>query len=124
MANPMLIKNFIAETAVAAFRVVKFGSTDEYVVQGAAVADSLIGVCGAIAGDAGERCDITLVGTTDVELGGTVTRGDLLTVDSSGRAVTAAPAAGVNNNVIGRAMVSGVISDIGSVLISQSRTQG
>jgi hypothetical protein len=48
----------------------------------------------------------------------------MLTTDSSGRAVTAAPAAGVNNGVIGVAFVSGVLGDIGSVILSQGRIQG
>lgn len=124
MANPILIKNFIAETAVAAYRIVKHGSTDDYVVQGAAVSDKLIGVCGQVAGDAGKRVDIVLLGTAEVEYGGNVARGDLLTSDSSGRAVAAAPAGGANNRIIGVAMVSGVSGDIGMVTLSQSMMQG
>ncbi len=48
----------------------------------------------------------------------------MVTTDSLGRAVTAVPAAGVNNSVVGMAYVSGVLGDIGSVIISQGRVQG
>ncbi len=43
---------------------------------------------------------------------------------ASGRAVTAAPAGGVNNRVIGIAMVSGVVGDIGQMIVSQGSVQG
>lgn len=124
MNNPDLIKSFTAETAIAAYRVVKFGSTDDYAVQGAAATDSLIGVCGNVAGDAGKRVDIALTGVAEVEYGGTVTRGQLLTADANGKAVAAAPAAAANNRIIGTAMVSGVAGDIGSALIAPGSVQG
>lgn len=122
--NPGLIKNYVAETAVAQFRIVKPGSTDDYVVQSTAATEALMGVSGFVGGDAGGRVDIIKSGITDVEYGGTVTRGDWLTSDASGKAVASAPAAGANANVIGRAEVSGVAGDIGSVLIAPGRIQG
>lgn len=122
--NPGLIKTFTAETAVAAYRVVKHGSGDTSVVQAAAVSDSLLGVSGQVPGEVGKRVDIVLSDTCEVEYGGTVTRGDWLTSDASGKAVAAAPAAGVNNNSIGRAMCSGVLGDIGSVMLMGTRIQG
>jgi hypothetical protein len=124
MANPGLIKSFTSEAAIAAYRIVKFGTSDGAVLQAAAVGDSLIGVTGQVAGDAGKRVDVILSDTAEVEYGGNVTRGDWLTSDASGRAVSAAPAAGVNNNVIGRAMVSGVLGDIGAVMLMNCRIQG
>lgn len=124
MANPSFIKTFTAEAAVAAYRAVKHGTADTNVVQGAASTDALLGVSSQVAGDAGKRVDITLAGTAEIEYGGAVTRGDWLTCDADGKAVSSAPAAGVNANVIGRAMVSGVAGDIGSVLLAQGRIQG
>jgi len=38
--------------------------------------------------------------------------------------LAAAPASGVNNGIIGIAMVSGVSGDIGTVLLAQSTLQG
>lgn len=122
--NPGLIKSFTAETAVSPYRIVKHGSADTNVVMATGVNDAIIGVSGQLAGVAGKRVDITLDGTAEVEFGGNVTRGDFLTSDANGKAVTSAPAAGVNNNVIGRAMCSGVLGDIGSVLLGVGRVQG
>lgn len=113
MWNPAL-KQFIAETAVAANRILKFGSTDDYMVQSAAATDGLMGVSGNIAAAAGERVDVIKSGIADVLFGGTITRGDPLTSDANGKAVTAV----AGQNVIGFAEVSGVSGDIGSVLIS------
>ncbi|MGH8568782.1 MAG: DUF2190 domain-containing protein, partial [Gammaproteobacteria bacterium] len=70
------------------------------------------------------RVECALAGTAEVEYGGTVTRGGLLTADSVGRAIAAAPAAGVNNRIIGIALVSGVISDIGLVQLAPGQIQG
>ena len=100
MANRGLIKSFTAESAVAAYRIVKHGAADTVVAQATAVTDSLLGVTSQLAGVINTRVDVVLGDSTDVEYGATVTRGDWLTTDSVGRAVTAAPAAGVNNNEI------------------------
>ncbi len=117
-------KQFIAETAVTANRIVKPGSTDDYIVLAAAATDKVSGISGNVAGNAGERVDIIMEGIADVVYGGNVTRGDLLTSDANGAAVTAAPAAGSNARIIGVAQVSGVAGDIGSVLISPCSMQG
>ncbi len=118
------IKNFIAEEAMAAFTIAKFGADDLHVVPAAAVADKLIGVTTDIPAIVGERCDVQLGGAVDVRYGGTVARGDLLTTDSTGRAVSAAPAAGTNNRVVGVALMSGVVGDVGKMMIAQGTTQG
>ena len=122
--NPTLTKNFIAETAVTRYRIVKFGSSDGNVVQAAAATDAMIGVVAELDAAGGERVDVHLAGLAEVEFGGTVTRGALVTADSQGRAVAAAPAAGVNNRVIGVAMVSAASGDIASVLIAPQQIQG
>ena len=125
MNNPGLIKSFLAGAVIAPYRAVKFGADDDHVVQSAAATDAHIGVSGAIGATAAEdRIDITLDDIAEIEYGGTVTRGDLLTADANGMAVTAAPAAGVNNRIIGQAMVSGVFGDIGSLDITKTSIQG
>jgi hypothetical protein len=124
MSNPNMIRNFKAEAAIAAFTIVKHGTADGQVVPAAAVSDKLLGVSTDVAPAITERCDVILGGIADVLYGGTVARGDILTSDASGRAVTAAPAAGTNNRVIGVAMVSGVVGDIGQVDINQGMMQG
>ena len=86
-----LDRTYVAQGAITQRRYVKFGTVDGTVTQAASAADALIGVCiqpgGALDG---ERVDIRRLGMGEVEYGGNVTRGDRLTSDAQGRAVTAA----------------------------------
>ena len=122
--NPMLIKNYTAEAAIAAYRIVKPGAADGGVLQAAAATDALMGVTGSVAPASGERVDVIKSGIAQVELGGTVTRGGPITADASGKGVAAAPSAGSNNRLIGFAEVSGVSGDIIDVLVAQGSLQG
>jgi hypothetical protein len=122
--NPILTKNYKAEAALAAYRIVKPGTADNQVVLAAAVGDALIGVTNEVAAAINERADIIHAGIAEIEAGGAITRGDWLTTDANGKAVAAAPAAGVNNNVIGRALVNAASGDIFVALIAPGRIQG
>ena len=124
MSNNGLTKSYTAGGAINPFRIVKFGSNDFEVVQGAAATDALVGVSTEIDAASGERVDVVQAGIADVKLGGSVTRGGLVTSDASGQGVAAAPAAGANNRVIGVALISGVSGDIIPVMISQGSVQG
>ncbi len=124
MSTSRYIRNFKAEAAIPAFTIVKNGTVDGNVLQATAIGDKLLGVSTDIAAAINERCDIILAGPATILFGGPVARGDLLTSDATGRAVTAAPAAGVNNRIIGIAMVSGVVGDIGQMIVSQGSAQG
>lgn len=124
MSVQLLLKNYTAEAAAAAFRIAKHGSADGQVLQAAAATDALLGVYDSVAPAAGERVDVVKAGIADVEYGGVVTRGAPLTSDASGRAVVAAPAAGSNVRIIGFAEVAGVLGDIGSVHIALGVMQG
>lgn len=119
-----LIKNFVAGAAIIRRRFVKFGASDTTILLAAAATDAAIGVSSEIDAAQGERSDVMMSDIAEVEYGGAVTRGDFLTSDAVGRAVTAAPAAGANVRVHGQAMVSGVLGDIGSVHIAPSVMQG
>lgn len=124
MASTLLNRNYVAEAAINPYRIVKFGTADGNVVQAAAAADALMGVCESVGPAIGERVDVVKSGIADVEFGGTVTRGAPLTSDSVGRAVAAAPGAGANVRIIGFAEVSAVVGDIGPVLIAPGVMQG
>ena len=127
MKNPGLIKSFLAGGTISPYTAVKFGSDDDTVVAAAAVGDLLLGVVDIPAqGDveSGERADVVLTGVAEIIYGGNVTRGQKLTVDANGYAVAAAPATGVNNQILGVALVSGVSGDVGSVLLAQGVMQG
>ncbi|ARO88174.1 DUF2190 domain-containing protein [Nitrosospira lacus] len=122
--NPVLTKSFKAEAAISAYRIVKFGTADNQVVQAAAAADFSVGVSTAVAPAINERCDVVMSGLAEVEFGGTVTRGGPVTADASGKAVAAAPAAGANARIIGFAHVSAVSGDIAPVLLAPGLMQG
>lgn len=117
MNNPGLIKKFYSGAAIAAYRIIKFGADDDHVVQSSAAGDLHIGASMELGADAAEdSIDIALSGAVEVEYGAAVTRGQKLTADANGRAVPAA----TTNQVIGVAMVSGVLGDIGSMFIAPS----
>lgn len=122
--NPILAKNYKAEAALTAYSIVKPGAADGQVVLAAAVGDALIGVTNEIAAAINERADVIHAGIAEIKAGGTIARGDWLTSDASGLAVAAAPAAGVNNNVIGRALASAASGDVFAALIAPGRIQG
>lgn len=121
--NPY-IKSYKAGAAVPKHRIIKHGAADGEVILGAAATDGIFGVSVEIDADAGERVDVAVSGPMLIEYGGAVTRGDLLTSDAVGRAVTAAPGAGANNRIIGVADVSGVLNDIVDVFIVPGSLQG
>lgn len=124
MSNPLLLKNFTAGAAINAYRICKF-SAAETVTLAAAATDSLIGVNNDVAPVLGERCDVVMLGIAFVEAGAAIALGAMVTSDAVGRAVTAAPAAGVNNRVIGLALEAASASgDIIRVLLEPGVIQG
>jgi len=126
MANPGLIKSLVAEAAVNPYRVVKFGTADGQVIQSAAATDAHIGVADNLGqATAGGRVDVVMDGIADAEAGAAITRGALLTADSVGRVVAAAPGAGTNNRIVGIALASaGAAAEIIPISVSRGSTQG
>jgi hypothetical protein len=135
MSNPTLTKNYTAEGAVAPHRIVALGSADYVAKQGAAATDAMFGVSDELAAADGERFDAHVAGMPFVEYGGNVTRGDPLTSDANGKAITATRHTHTENTdaaytqnattdvasnvrIIGHAQVSGVDGDIGIVHIA------
>jgi hypothetical protein len=120
-----LIKSLEATTAITNRRFVKYGAADGTGVPAVDGAAYIVGVNAELDVAIGERasviCDNAIA---DIEYGGNVTRGDPLTADAQGRAVTAAPAAGANAFIGGWAEVSGVLGDIGSINVRPTRIQG
>lgn len=127
LRNIGLVKPFLAGAAIQPARLVKFDADDRTVIQGAAATDAVFGVSDASpisAAATGERVDVVMSGIAPVVYGGTVTRGQLLMSDSTGRAITATAAAGTNVRTAGVAMVSGVVGDIGDISLSPGSFQG
>ena len=120
-----IIKNYEAAGPVSAYRFAKYGANAGEVDEAAAATDPIIGVTDSLGATAqGDRIDVIHFGWAEIELGGSVTQGDLLTANASGQAVAAAPAAGVNNRVGAMALASGVSGDIIPVLVLPQQIQG
>lgn len=112
MRTEMFIKSFRADAAIAPHRAVKPGATDGSNALNVLATTAIIGVSDSIgAKAAGDINDVVVAGYATVEYGGNVTRGALLTSDTSGRAVTAT----AGNRLLGIAVVSGVLGDLGTV---------
>lgn len=125
MANPKLVKSFVAEAAVLPCRVVKLGAADGQVVQSAAAGDAHIGVANELGqASINGRVDVVMEGIACAEAGASITRGALLSVDSSGRVITAAASAGVNVRTIGVALVSASTGDIIDIRLELGSFQG
>ncbi len=123
--QPGLTKTFIAGAAITKRRIVKFDVVDGQVVTAAAGADSLLGVSDMSADvTSGSRVEVRLTNVAEVEVGGTIARGALVTSDATGRAIAAAPGVGVNVRTLGIALASYVVGDIGDVYLSQGSLQG
>jgi hypothetical protein len=124
MANPGQIKTYDASGAIPAYSIVKFTATDFQVTVGAAVSDALVGVTTEVSVADTERVDVIHSGIAYVQAGGTIAAGDPLTVNGTGQAVKAAPAAGVNNTCIGRARQSAVSGDVFEMIVDLFVLQG
>ena len=125
MSNPTLMKNFLAEAAIPAYRLVKNGSADWKTTTAVAATDMIIGAVMDVSPAIGERVDVVMAGIAYVEAGAAIVRGSQVTADGVGRGITAAPAAGVNNRCIGVALESATAAgDVIPVLIAPSSMQG
>ena len=105
-------KSLAAQSAVAAFLILKPGTADMTVVPAAAATDLLIGTADSLDKAADEMVDLDLRPIAEVKLGGSVTRGQPITSNAAGKGVAAAPAAGSNVRIIGFAAKSGVADDV------------
>jgi hypothetical protein len=112
----MFVDCVTSEAVINPYRICKYGAADGGAVQAAAATDKFLGIANNLGASAsGQRTDIVRCGIAEVEYGGTVTRGDLLTSDADGKAVATTTA---NNRIVGVADVSGVAGDIGLCFIS------
>lgn len=110
-----LTKNLVAEAAITAYSIVKFGSTDDFAALAAAATDSLMGVSGGFAAASGDRIDVQLAGEAEIMLAGAVTRGGPVTANAAGLGVAGA----TTNRIIGFALMSGVSGDVIRVMLAQ-----
>lgn len=122
--NIGLTKNYKAGGTIPARTLVKFGADDRTVVAAAAATDNVIGVSCDVDAVVGDPVDVQIQGIGLAIASAAITRGALLTSDAVGKAITAAPAAGVNNRIVGIAWQDAASGDIFDVLIEQGTVQG
>lgn len=124
MSNAILLKNYTAAMAIPAYRICKFSALDT-VTLATAAADKSMGVNNDVAPAIGERCDVVRQGIAYVEAGAAIAQGDPVTSDATGRGVTAAPGAGVNNRIVGFAdEAASAAGDVIRVLVELGVMQG
>ena len=118
MSIPLLIKGYLGGATVNNYRMVKFSAADT-VIQATAETDAIIGVSGDLDMTSGSMGDVIMSGIAEVESYDTITRGDLVTSDSVGRAVkvTDVMIASTTIYYLGIALDSAVASDIFQVLV-------
>ncbi|MET3436335.1 hypothetical protein [Sphingomonas sp. 1185] len=107
-----LTKNYRAGAAIAAYLILKYGADDQTLVPAAGPTDDLIATNVELPVTQGERFDAAFGGLPEVRYGGPIGRGRPITSDAQGRAVEAAPAAGVRVRIIGFSLASGVLGDV------------
>ena len=125
MSNPILTKTYSAGGAIGPNLIVKWGAADFTVVAATAATDRSIGVTRAgVTVASGETVDVVVKGEYEIKAGGSITRGDPITSDSAGKAVTAAPATAANNPIIGYAKQSASSADLVLVDVNPQTFQG
>lgn len=116
MRNDTFIKTFTAPTAVPGYTIATLATGANAVETANAGTDALIGVTTSIGTQDNARCDVIMGGIVEVLIGGAVTKGDLLTTDASGHAVTAIS----TDRKLGIALATGVSGDIIPVFLRQA----
>lgn len=116
MRSDTLIKTFRAPVAIAGYTIVTFAVGINAVETADAVGDALIGITTSIGSQDNGRCDVIMAGVSEVKIGGNVSKGDVLTTDASGHAITATQA---TDRVIGLAMADAIANDIAPILVAQ-----
>jgi hypothetical protein len=119
-----MAKAFVAGAAINPCRIVRLSAADT-VIQAAAATEAMFGVNTDLTIVSGERVEVMTHGIAWVEAGAAIALGLPVTADSLGRGVAAAPAAGVNNRIIGFALDAAVAAgDQIRVLLSPGQIQG
>lgn len=115
--NPTLIKAYVAASAIAPGRIVKFGDADDHVVPAAGGADLSIGVSDMLEVAAQDRIDVIRAGIAQVQFGGDVVRGEPVSADADGRAVRAK----AGDHIIGFAETSAHALEVACVMIAPGK---
>ena len=85
-----------------------------------AVARQGFGVAERVGSEAGQMCDVTVAGMTEVIAGGDLDFDDPVTSDANGRAVKAVPVAGQTVRIVGFIRAEGAAGDILPIQVAPS----
>lgn len=120
----LLMKEVLCAAAVAAYTIATFGADDNTFETATSPAQPFIGIFQYATTRPGLRVRIALDGISQINISGSVTRGDWLTTDGNGNGITADPSPGENMNVIGKAVNSGTAPQVVGVLVHPTQIQG
>lgn len=121
----LVIKNYLTSAIIPAYTIVKPDAVAYKIVPGAAAADKVIGVTTDVDAVSGERADVIQLGEGKVVAGAAFAAGDLLMSDASGRAITAAAAAGANVRTVGYAnQAASALGDVCEIMVQPGVFQG
>ena len=109
MSNKIRHESYVAEAAVAAFLIVKYGSADGACALATAATDAVIGAADALDKATGEMVDVCIGDIGQVRAGGSITRGAALTANASSKAISTTT---TGNRIIGYAEQSGAADDV------------
>jgi len=117
MPNPILIKNYIGQTAIPEHRFVKITANDNEVALPGAIGAPVNGATTFVPLEtAGGRVDVVHAGIVSVMAGGAIIRGAEVSADAQGKAITK-PTTGTPA-VAGVALERASAGDIIEVLLS------
>lgn len=125
----LVVRRYLAVGTILAQSIVQHsGTAGTSVTQATAVSNRILGVVVNTAdvsdGEFVDVCELGLVPCKFGTGGGSIGFGAFVTTDSSGLGAVAAPAAGVNNSVIGRSRQSGASNAVRLVLVCPTQIQG
>lgn len=101
------------------FEAVKMGTADFTVIAITANTDKPVGILQDDPNASGQSAEVAHVGVCKARYGGTVTRGDLLSVDTDGELVAVTPGTDTTRFVIALAMESGADQEVRFVQLMQ-----
>jgi len=117
-------KTFTAEGTINPYRIVKVGAAEGGVLEATAETEALLGVIGNVTVLIGESVEVIMMGVAKVHIDGTPAIGSFITAATGGKGAAAAPAAGVNNNVIGRILKTAADEEVCDVFLCPGTLQG
>ncbi|TFF20533.1 hypothetical protein E3C22_16625 [Jiella endophytica] len=112
------IRSFEAASAIGGYLIVAASGTAGAIA--AAVAKKGFGVAERVGSEAGQMCDVTVAGMTEVIAGGDLDFDDPVTADDSGRAVKAVAVAGETVRIVGFIRAEGTTGDILPIQVAPS----